>query len=47
MGPYGSLFFLMDFVGSLRVLISPYEFLWVLMGPYLSLFVPMDSNASQ
>ena len=28
-----SLFLLMDFNGSLLVLVGPYAFLWILMGP--------------
>ena len=34
MGPYRSLFVLMDSNGSSLVLVSPYSSLWVLMGPY-------------
>ena len=32
--------------GSLLVLINPYASIWVFVGLYRSLFVPMDSNGS-
>ena len=32
--------------GSVRVLIGPDASIWVLMGPYKILYVPMDSKLS-
>ena len=46
MGLYASIRILMDFCGSLSVVIRPYGLQWVLMGPYTSLCVIMDCNGS-